>query len=94
MAKPDLMKVVANTASGFACAGVGRGDIQDALFKYGQGTLVAGTKTITDVDVKSTSTILVTDTTAANAIWAGSKSDGSFIVTGTNVDTFNYFVII
>lgn len=67
----------------------------------GTGTLVAGTATVSNTAVTSSSVILLTDTTASltnvGVLSVSAKSAGtSFTVTSANVldtSTFNYLII-
>ena len=66
----------------------------------GSGTLAAGTVTITNANVSTSSFILITDTATGSLVNVGTltvnKAAGSFTVTSTNVldtSTFDYLII-
>ena len=94
MAKPDTQGVVADITSASACVGKGKASLLVTVFKSGTGTIGGGgAVTITDSAVLATSKIILTNTLGARALWAGSVAAGSFVVTGTAADTFNYLVV-
>jgi hypothetical protein len=65
----------------------------------GSGVLSSGTVTVNNTNALSTSTILINDTnttiTNVGALRVSSKSNGSFVVSSTNVldsSTFDYVI--
>jgi hypothetical protein len=95
MAKPELRDLFVNRSNGDCYYEGGKQTLNPMIFKHGSGTIGGpGTVTVTDTSVATTSIIMLTNTLGARALAVTTTSDGSFIVTGTAADTFDYFVIV
>jgi hypothetical protein len=75
-------------------------DTPPVTLKRGNGTLSSGTVTITDSAMLTTSMIVLTDTNASltnvGALMIKTKSNGSFVVTSTNIldsSSFDYVIM-
>jgi hypothetical protein len=94
MAKPDIAKIGTTGTAGEIGYDLGKMSLLSKTVVAGSGTVGGpGTVTISNDAVTTSSIVLVVNTLAARALAVTTVSTGSFVVTGTAADTFDYVVL-